>query len=309
MLKRRDFLKNSGALALGGLLLPEPSDALFEKSTHPMGLQLYTLFNVIDDDVVGSLKKVAAIGFREIESAFSKKGGYYGMKPREFKKTLRDIGLSWKSHHVLGAPFKLPPGAKLPNGPDGKPMTIPPMRNLKENYQELVYEAAEGGIPYLVCANAPMGTLDEIRSSIEVLNKTAEACEKVGITLAYHNHDMEFHEVEEQVPYQLLLTQTTPDTLKMELDLAWVIKAGVDPVELFNQHPGRFPLWHVKDISKDLTTIEPVGMGSIDFKRIFAYAKTAGMKHFFVEHDMPADPFASITTSFSNLSRILVPGP
>ena len=210
-----------------------------------------------------------------------------------------------KSHHVLGAPFKLPPGAKLPTGPDGKPITIPPMRNLKENYQELVEEAAEAGIPYLVCANAPMATLDEIRSSIEVLNKTGEACEKVGITLAYHNHDMEFHEVEGQVPYHLLLLQTTPETLKMELDLAWVTKAGVDPVELFTKHPGRFPLWHVKDISKDFTTIEPVGNGSIDFKRIFAQAKTAGMKHFFVEHDMPADPFESITTSFNNLSKIL----
>jgi len=306
MLKRRDFLKNSGSVALGGLLLPKSSNPFFgEARKRPMGLQLYTLFNMIDEDVVGSLKKVAAIGFKEIESAFSRKGGYYGMRPKEFRRTLKDLGLSWKSHHVLGAPFKLPPGAKLPDGPDGKPITIPPMRNLKDNYQELVQEAAEGGIPYLVCANSPMGTLDEIRSSIEVLNKTAEACEKAGITLAYHNHDMEFHEVEEQVPYQLLLTQTAPEMLKMELDLAWVTKAGVDPVELFKQHPGRFPLWHVKDISKDLTTIEPVGNGSIDFKRIFAQAKLAGMKHFFVEHDMPADPFGSITTSFNNLSKIL----
>ncbi|HMI67775.1 MAG TPA: sugar phosphate isomerase/epimerase [Cyclobacteriaceae bacterium] len=308
MLGRRDFLRNSGTLALAGLLLPETSNAFLNgTSIHPMGLQLYTLFNVIDDDVRGTLKKVAAIGYKEIESAFSKKGGYYGMKPREFRKTLKESGLSWKSHHVLGAPFKLPAGAKLPTGPDGKPITIPPMRNLKENHQELVDEAAEGGIPYLVCANSPMGTLDEVRSSIEVLNKTGEACQKAGITLAYHNHDMEFQEVEDLIPYHLLLSQTSPETLKMELDLAWATKAGVDPVELFTQHPGRFPLWHVKDISKDLTTIEPVGNGSIDFKRIFAKAKVAGMKHFFVEHDMPADPFASITTSFNNLSLILSP--
>ena len=308
MLGRRDFLRNSGTLALAGLLLPETSHAFLNgTSIHPMGLQLYTLFNVIDDDVQGTLKKVAAIGYKEIESAFSKKGGYYGMKPREFRKTLKESGLSWKSHHVLGAPFKLPAGAKLPNGPDGKPITIPPMRNLKENHQELVDEAAEGGIPYLVCANSPMGTLDEVRSSIEVLNKAGEACQKAGITLAYHNHDMEFQEVEDLIPYHLLLSQTSPETLKMELDLAWATKAGVDPVELFTQHPGRFPLWHVKDISKDLTTIEPVGNGSIDFKRIFAKAKVAGMKHFFVEHDMPADPFASITTSFNNLSLLLSP--
>ena len=305
MLGRRDFLRNSGKLALAGLLLPETSNAFLNgTSIHPMGLQLYTLFNVIDDDVQGTLKKVAAIGYKEIESAFSKKGGYYGMKPREFRKTLKESGLSWKSHHVLGAPFKLPAGAKLPTGPDGKPITIPPMRNLKENRQELVDEAAEGGIPYLVCANSPMGTLDELRSSIEVLNKTGEACQKAGITLAYHNHDMEFQEVEDLIPYHLLLSQTSPETLKMELDLAWATKAGVDPVELFTQHPGRFPLWHVKDISKDLTTIEPVGNGSIDFKRIFAKAKVAGMKHFFVEQDGAPQPIQNVTNSYNYLKQL-----
>src|SRR6267154_3261757 len=107
MLGRRDFLRNSGKLALAGLLLPETSNAFFNgTSIHPMGLQLYTLFNVIDDDVPGTLKKIAAIGYKEIESAFSKKGGYYGMKPKGFATLLNDTGMSWKSHHVLGAPFK-----------------------------------------------------------------------------------------------------------------------------------------------------------------------------------------------------------
>ena len=103
----------------------------------------------------------------------------------------------------------------------------------------------------------------------------------------------------------MLLSETNADILKMELDLCWVTKAGVDPVELFKQHPGRFYLWHVKDIDKDMTGPQPVGTGIIDFKRIFASADVAGMKHFFVEHDMPADPFASITTSFNNLEKIL----
>ena len=106
MLKRRNFLKNSGALALGGLLLPKASNAFLNiAKVHPMGLQLYTLFNVIDDDVQGTLKKVAAIGYKEIESAFSKKGGYYGMKPKEFKKTLKDIGLSWQISSCVGSAF------------------------------------------------------------------------------------------------------------------------------------------------------------------------------------------------------------
>ena len=307
MSNRRNFLKKSGTIALGSLILTKEMRASFfaHAPIHPVGLQLYTLFNVIDADVKGTLKKVADIGYKEVESAFSKLGGFYGMKPKEFAALTKDTGLSWKSHHVIGAPFKMPPGAKMPTGADGKPMVIPPMKNLRDNMQELVDQAAEGGIPYLVCANIPTGTMDEIKSSIEILNKTGEACKKVKITFAYHNHDMEFKSVEGQIPYNMLLDGTSPDIMKMELDICWVTKAGVDPVELFKKHPGRFPLWHVKDIDKDMTGPQPVGTGIVDFKRIFANAETAGMKDFFVEHDMPADAFASITTSYNNLQKIL----
>jgi len=96
----------------------------------------------------------------------------------------------------------------MPAGADGKPITIPPMRNLRDNMQELVDEAAEGGVEYLVCANTPITTLDEVRSSIEVLNKTDEACKKAKIGFAYHNHDAEFRAVEGQIPYELFLSQT-----------------------------------------------------------------------------------------------------
>jgi sugar phosphate isomerase/epimerase len=304
MLKRRDFLKNTGAMALGGVLFQRLHASLInEASAHPVGLQLFTFFNVIDEDVPGTLKKIAAIGYREIESAFSKKGGFYGMKPKQFASLAKEMGLSWKSHHVLGAPFKMPPGAKLPAGPDGKPITIPPMKNLRDNMQELIDGAAEGGVSYLVCATTPIGSLDEIKGSIEVLNKTGDACKKAGIGFAYHNHDAEFHEVEGQVPYHLLLSQTNPEKVKMELDLAWATKGGADPVELFTKHPGRFPLWHVKDLDKEMKNVLPAGEGVIDFKRIFSNAGLAGMKHFFVEHDLPADPWASITTSFQYLKK------
>jgi sugar phosphate isomerase/epimerase len=303
MLNRRKFLIGTGAAALGALVLPKAASAFFANAgEHPIGLQLYTLFNVIDADVKGNLKKVADIGYKEVESAFSKLPGYYGMKPKEFAALCGELGLAWKSHHVLGAPFKMPKGMKMPAGPDGKPMTLPAhMRNLKDDMQQLVDEAAEGGIPYMVCANIPTGTLDEIKSSVEILNKTGEACKKARIQLCYHNHDMEFKDVEGQIPYHLLLSGTQADLVKMELDLAWATKAGVDPVELFKKHPGRFPLLHVKDISKDFTTLEPVGDGVVDFKRIFANTKIAGVKHYFVEHDMPKDAFASIATSYKNL--------
>jgi sugar phosphate isomerase/epimerase len=307
MQTRKKFLKLSGASLLGGMLLSNKVAAsLFgDAPIKPIGLQLFTFFNVIDDDVPGTLKKIAAIGYKEIESAFSKKGGYYGMKPKEFAALLNDMGMSWKSHHVLGAPFKMPAGAKMPTDANGNPIKFPPMRNLRENMQELIDEVAEGGVEYLVCANTPTDTLNELKQSIETLNKTGEACKKSGIAFCYHNHDTEFKEVEGQIPYHLLLSQTNADTMKMELDLCWVTKAGVDPVELFKQHPGRFPLWHVKDIDKDMTGPQPVGTGIIDFKRIFDNASVAGMKHFFVEHDMPKDPFASITSSYNYLSKML----
>ena len=307
MSNRRDFIKKSGTLALGSIVLTKEMQAAFyqQASIQEAGLQLYTLFNVIDDDVQGTLKKVAGIGYKKIESAFSKKGGYYGVKPKEFAVMVKDLGMSWKAHHVLGAPFKLPPGAKMPVGADGKPITIPPMRNLRENMQELVDEAAEGGVEYLVCASTPIETSDELKSSIDTLNKTAEAAKKAGLIMAYHNHDREFKKVDEKAPYDLLLSETNPDALKMELDLCWVTKAGVDPVELFKKNPGRFQLWHLKDIDKDMKGPQPVGTGVVDFKRIFANAEVAGMKHFFVEHDMPADPIASITTSYNNLQKIM----
>ena len=304
MLKRRDFLKTSGAAALASVLAPKDILAAFSRKEHAIGLQLFTLFNVIDKDAAGPLRKVAAIGYKEIESAFSKMGPLYGLTPKEFSSLINSLGMKWVSHHVLGAPFKLPPGAKLPAGPDGKPITIPKMKNLKEDMQELVDQAAEGGIPFLVCANIPTHTSEEIKSSAEILNSTGEACKKAGITLAYHNHTEEFENVDGEIPYHVFLEQLSPD-IKMELDLCWATKAGIDPVELFDKHPGRFPLWHVKDLDKEKQGPVPVGEGIIDFKRIFDSAKVAGMQHFFVEHDMPKDAFGSIATSYHYLHNVL----
>ena len=306
MHNRRSFLKQTSALALGSLLLnKEMLAADFKKKYPGVGLQLFTLFGVIDQDVPGSLQKIADVGYKEIESAFSRKGGYYGMKPKEFAAMLKDKGMNWRSHHVLGAPFKMPPGAKMPTGADGKPITIPPMRNLRDNYQELVDEVAEGGATYLVCASTPFETTEELKTSIEVLNKTSEAAKKAGLLFAYHNHDREFKDNNGVIPYDLLLSETDADKMKMELDLAWTIKAGKDPVEMFKQHPGRFHLWHVKDLDATHEHILEVGTGSIDFKRIFAHAHTSGMKYFFVEQDGAPKPFENIATSYRNIHQLL----
>ena len=304
MLKRRQFIQQSAALSLGGLLTAKSfSSLLHTPLNQPAGLQLFTLFGVLDKDVPGGIKKIAEVGYKEIESAFSMKGGFYGMSAKEFASLLKDNGLSWKSHHVLGAPFKMPAGAKPPAGADGKPITIPPMKNLKENMQELVDGVAEGGVNYLVCANIPLNTADEIKEAVDILGKTGEACKKAEITLAYHNHEAEFKNIDGQVPYNVLLTQLKPDILSMELDLGWASHSGNDPVELFKKYPGRFPLWHVKDIDKQRGKPVELGAGFIDFKRIFDNASTAGMRHFFIEQDGAPKPFENIANSLAYLKK------
>ena len=298
MTTRREFLKRSGAIAIGGMVIPRLSDAsLFEmKRSHSVGVQLFTVMKQISEDLNGTLKKIADIGFTDIESAFSFNGPYYGNKPKDLKKLIESMGMKWRAHHVLGAPFERPAGAP--------PMNIPKMDTLRDSYQKLVDEAAEGEVEYLVCANTPIKTLDEIKASIEVLNKTGEACKKAGIKLAYHNHDAEFKPVEGIIPYDLFLSTTTSD-IKMELDLAWAIKGGVDPVEMFKKNKGRFPLWHVKDLDKETQKPVEIGKGTIDFKPIFDAAKESGMVYFFVEHDGAPSPIENLTTSFANLKKII----
>jgi sugar phosphate isomerase/epimerase len=304
MSNRRDFLRQSGALALGSWVAGQVSGLDFsDKKRFELGVQLFTFFAVIDNDTPGTLKKLAALGYKNIESAFSRQGGFYGQKPKEFAKTLEDLGMRWRAHHVLGAPFKLPPGAKMPTDDKGNPIQLPPMKNLKENMQEMVDSVAEGGVKYLVCANIPINSTEELADAVQILTKTGEAAKKAGLQLVYHNHDAEFRKINDTTAYDVFLSQIPADLMKMELDLAWAIKAGVDPVALFERHPGRFPLWHVKDIDKDLLVIKPVGEGIVDFKRIFNHAKTAGLKYPFVEHDMPADPFDSLSRSKAYLKK------
>ena len=307
MSNRRKFILNSGALALGSLMLSRNSYAsLLERyATHPVGLQLYTLGGTIDDDVPGTLQKVAAIGYKDLESAFSVKGGFYGMESKEFAKMTKDMGLSWVSHHAIGTPFKIPAGGfKVPPGMDTTRLhqlrNMPPMKNLRDNYQEVIDQVAEGGLKYLVCSSIPLSTTAEINEAVEILVKSGEAARKAGITFCYHNHTHEFEAVDGKIPYNELL-QISPDILKMELDLGWATVAGQDPVEMFKKNPGRYPLWHVKDMTAQKVPTE-VGHGTIDFKRIFAASKESGMQYFFVEQDGATNPIQSITASYTDLT-------
>lgn len=317
MATRRKFLQHSGAFALGSLLIPQiGKSALFSerKKYPPIGLQLYTMGNLMTTDTKDTLQKLAAIGYREVESAGSQKGNFYGYKPKEFAAMVKDAGMHWRSAHVGGAAFTMSQIMKMAkNAEDSarikmymeKMKNAPKPMNLTDNYQQLADDAAEGGLSYLVCSSIPVGTLDEIKTAVEVFTKSGEACKKNGVQFAYHNHVTEFDEVEGHRPFDYILNHTDKNLVKMELDLGWATKAKQDPVQLFKLHPGRFPLWHVKDLDK--TTMEPteVGSGFIDFKRIFDNASESGMKYFFVEQDGAPNPLEDVTKSYNYLKKML----
>ena len=319
MTNRRKFLQQSGSFDLAGLLLPRLGSAgnFFQgKVTRPIGLQLYTLGNLMSTDAKGTLQKLAAIGYTELESAGSQKGNYYGYTPKEFSAMIKDAGMHWRSAHVGGAPFTVDQIMKM-----AKPKTAedsariqkmaeqfkngPKMLNLTENHQQLADDAAAGGLSYLVCSSIPVSTLDEIKKAVDVFSKAGEACKKNGVQFAYHNHTTEFDEVEGHRPFDYILDNTDKDLVKMELDLAWATKANQDPVALFKLHPGRYPLWHVKDLDKTTKNPTEVGAGMVDFKHVFDNAKESGMKYFFVEQDGAPQPLQNVTNSFNYLNKML----
>lgn len=318
MATRRKFLQQSGTLALTGLFLPGLCGAgsfFAEKTARSIGLQLYTLGDLMTTDPKGTLEKLAAIGYKELESAGSQKGNFYGFRPKEFAAMVKDMGMHWRSAHVGGAPFSIEQIMRMAKtGADSARLQKmaerfkdrPRMQNLTENYQQLADDAADGGISYLVCSSIPVNTLDEIKTAVDVFNKAGEACKKNGVRFAYHNHTTEFDQVEGHRPFDYILSNTGKDLVTMELDLAWATKAKQDPVALFNQHPGRFPLWHVKDLDRATGMPTEVGKGIVDFKRAFASADESGLRYFFVEQDQAPQPLQNVTNSFNYLKANLL---
>ena len=290
-ISRQAFLK-AGTLAMTASLLPRFD--VFGKSTKTVGLQLYTLRDQLPKDLEGTLKKVADIGYKEVEPFGYSDGKFFGKTPSEFSALLKSLGLSAPSgHYTTGNAVVMGKGT------------------LTNDWKRAVDDAAAIGQKYMVCAylfEPERKNIDDYKRHADLFNKSAEVCRAAGIQFAYHNHDFEFKPVDGQLPYDLLLKQTDPSLVKMELDLYWATFAGQDPVALFKKHPGRFPLWHVKDMEKTPErAFAEVGTGSIDFQRIFDAKKTAGMTHYFVEQDVcKRPPLEAIAISYKNLEKIRV---
>ena len=294
MQTRRSFIRTASLLTAGAAFQPNA----FGASRHAIGLQLYTVRDAMQKDVASTLARVAELGFSAVEGAtYSGSQDFYGLKPSAFKALLRQHRLVMPSNHYRLGMEK----------PDEQEM----QGTLLHQWDKAVDDAAAVGISYMVCAYLSpeeRGGIDGYKRLAEQLNRAGERCRQAGILLCYHNHDFEFEPMDGLLPYDVLLSQTDSSLVKMELDLYWVHKAGKDPLALFAQHPGRFPLWHVKDMDNTPQKgFTEVGSGVIDFKSVFLKARQAGMKHFFVEQDhTPASPFDSIRKSITYIKKNII---
>ncbi len=294
MSSRRSFIKSGSLLTAGAFIKPP----FFDKKKDYIGLQLYTVREPMQKDPAGTLARVAQIGYTSVEGAtYTGSEKFYGMEPAAFAALLKQNGLIIPSSH-----YRL--GEEKTNGEAVKGTIL-------HDWDKTVDDASAVGIQYMVCAylaEDERGGIDHYKKVAEELNKAGERCKKANIQLCYHNHDFEFKSQGSTLPYDILLNNTDKNLVKMEMDLYWVTKAGKDPAELISQHPGRFPLWHVKDMDKTPEkAFTEVGNGTIDFKKIFTHASKAGMKYFFVEQDKtPGDPFVSITKSITYIKKNLV---
>lgn len=282
MSDRRSFLKASGVIALGSML-PQWAGAnplAFAAKYPPVGLQVYTLgflLNAPGADTRAVLKQIADIGVKELETATGGNGLYYGHTPKVFADMVKDAGLKWIGNHIGGLP-RTPPASAAASA-------RPRSRNLRDNLQEIVDEAAEGGCSWIVCSSSSISTIDEIKRTAEVFVKAGDLAAQNKMRFAYHNHQSEFDKIEGVSAFDYVLTNTDKKKVFMELDLAWATAAGQDPVDLFKKYPGRFPLWHVKDLDKNTGRPCPVGTGKVDFKHIFANSRLSGVEHTFIEQD------------------------
>jgi len=262
-----------------------------------IGLQLYTVRGTMETDFAGTLAKVAATGYKEVEFA-----GYFGHSPKEIRALLDKDGLAAPSCHVDYAV-------------------------VENKWAETIEAARIVGHRYIICPwidEKQRAEPDGWKRAADLFNKAGETAKKAGIQFGYHNHSFEFDPADSlggKLPYDYLLAETDPNLVVMEMDLCWISVAGKNPLVYFDKYPGRFPLVHVKDWVKDSTVssgyqgamgqtvkyrgrMADVGQGSIDWKSLFAHDSKAGIKHYFVENDEPKSAFDDITICYKYLRNL-----
>lgn len=295
---RRSFLKVSAAGAMGsfllsrqGLAVPAPTDL----KGYGVGIQLYTVRDAMDLDVTGTLQKISDMGYKYLELAGYSNGKFYGYAPADFRKLVNDMGMEIISSHTMV---------------EAEGITLDNAKTMAEDHAKL-------GVKYCVqpwVVPEARTTIASYKKMVADWNLVGKIMKENGIQFGYHNHNFEFDTVEGKIPYfDVFMPGLDKELVTMEIDVFWTTKAGHNPVDLFKKYPGRFQLFHMKDMftreDPYYTTdgeddFAPVGDGVIDFKEILAHKDLAGMKFMFVEQDRTKDgkPFEAIQKSITNLT-------
>ena len=268
---RRDFLKLAGAASVAALAFRNalPLDAY--PLGLPLGLQLYSLRELLPKDFDGTLKAIAAAGYTEVEAA-----GFYAMSAPEFKQSMTTAGLKCVSAHY-------------------------PLSMLQPQLESIITYANQLGLQYIVCASPSLKdpskvklspkdpgyhdawvnafTLDDWKWNAEQYNEIGQRVKGYDMKFGYHNHTTEFRKLKNVVPYDELIKLTDPDLVTFEMDCGWVSVAGYNPVEFLTKYPTRISMLHVKDfdLKKGTEHVQSteLGHGTIDYRPIFEAAKRA----------------------------------
>jgi sugar phosphate isomerase/epimerase len=276
MTTRREFIIQTGTLAASTLLFQSCSPSQKEEN---MGLQLYTFRKEMESDPMGTLKKIAEIGIKQIESARSDLGHYYGLTAKAMKTACNDLGMTLSSGHV----------------------------HLDEKWEQTMGEAVESGQEYIICSTMPTEgqTVDNYKRVAEAFNQAGEQCKKLNLKFGYHNHEYEFESENGQVLYDVLLDNCQADLVHMELDLGWTIVAGKDPEDYFTRYQGRFPLWHLKDMDMAKRESTEFGKGGLDIAKMLSLKKQSGVKYIFIEQEeYESTPLESMKHNMDFLNKL-----
>ncbi len=289
-MNRRTFLETATTVTAATLLTSRLGFAAADHKIEKVGVQLYTVRDLMKDDFDGTIAKVAKIGYKEVEFA-----GYFGRTGQQVRAVCDKNGLAAVSTHVQ-------------------------YDELDDKFPAVIETSKTIGLKYIVCPWIPEDlrkSPDIWKKASEKFNRCGDLSKKAGMQFAYHNHWFEFLPVDGKLPYDELLKLCDANLVKMEMDLCWITAAGGDPLKYFNAYPGRFPLVHVKDLKTmpkitaggaqnygDTVDLTEVGSGLIDWKRIFAQSGKAGIKHYIVEHDHPKQPLESIAGSYEYLNKL-----
>jgi sugar phosphate isomerase/epimerase len=284
IMERRLFIKTAG-VAVTAILFPEIMQAAEQaKGKLPS-------FGIITGNTGGdwvknnpreALREIARLGYKELEF-----GGNFGMNIPELKKFLKETGLK----ALIGST-----SMQAMNNTELLKKDIEQCQLLDQKFIVCYWPWTDDG---------KNKNLDDWKQVAEKLNRGGEICKKNGLQLLYHNHDLEFKPTEGKMPFDTLMVHLDKKYVNIELDLYWITKGGQSAIEYIKKYPGRYPVFHVKDMDHTSEkSFACVGEGQIDFPAIFRLNKTAGAKHFIVEHDNPANPKECITESANYLSKL-----